>query len=174
MIAGRKKEKQEFDNLGHLYESELANYLIDKELGFDLFQLISNGGSDNKLDQLIIKSVDSYLNNEKISFGGVYSKFKEMKYGKIASEIFRNIYYCPHDKACVEVAKLLISENKIDEAINVGLLVTKKLNSDWRSVYRLFYVLSKAYCIKNNFAESNRYKDLLFKSNPNFPKSLID
>ena len=83
----------------------------------------------------------------------------------------KNLVYKPYDKICLEYGKHLYSKNQINEAILVLEKITKKLNYDWRSVYRSFKLLSKIYSKIGNKSKSLYYLKLLEQSNS---KLIID
>ncbi|MFC2005200.1 class I SAM-dependent methyltransferase [Chloroflexota bacterium] len=89
--------------------------------------------------------------------------------GKYSLEIIRNLKFNPKDKLCLEYGKILYNEQDCDGAISVLKQVTQKLNADWRSVYRSFYLLYKIYEEKSLPDESERYKNLCLIGNPRFP-----
>ena len=89
--------------------------------------------------------------------------------GKYAIEIIQNWRYSPSDKISLEYGKLLKSEGKLDEALNVLKGITSKLNADWRSVYRSFHLISLIYLKLGKKSESNKYKELCLMANYKFP-----
>ena len=92
--------------------------------------------------------------------------------GKFALEIIKNWRYSPYDKIALEYGKLLKHEGNFDEAIKVLKdITTKKINSDWRSVYRAFHLLSLIYLELKNDKEAIKYKELCIKSNNKYPVS---
>jgi len=88
---------------------------------------------------------------------------------KYALEIIKNLRFNPRDKLCLEYGKILYNEQNYEEAISVLKSVTQRLNADWRSVYRSFYLLSQIYKEIGVINESERYKDLCLVANPKFP-----
>ena len=59
-----------------------------------------------------------------------------------------------------------------EEAIDVLKSITnRKINSDWRSVYRSFHLLYLIYVELNEEKESNKYKNLCIQSNHKYPIS---
>ena len=92
--------------------------------------------------------------------------------GKFALEIIKNWRYSPYDKIALEYGKLLKHEGDLDEAIKVLKdVTTNKINSDWRTVYRSFHLLSLIYSELKNDKESIKYKELCMKSNHKYPMS---
>ena len=86
-----------------------------------------------------------------------------------ALEIVKNLRFNPEDKLRLEYGRMLYHEQKYEEAISVLKAVTQKVNADWRSVYRSFYLLSQAYRKIGLTEESERYQALCLTCNPNFP-----
>ena len=98
----------------------------------------------------------------KISFLLLKKTYKN----KIQQEILRNIKYNINDKISFEYGKILFHENRLESSIKVLKRITQKVNADWRSVYRSFFLLSLAYEKLGMKQDSIKYKDLLKISNP--------
>ena len=84
-------------------------------------------------------------------------------------EIVKNLKYNPEDKLCLEYGKILYKERDYQKAISVLKHVTQKVNADWRSVYRSFYLLSQIYKEIGQEQESERYEKLCLSANSRFP-----
>ena len=91
---------------------------------------------------------------------------------KYCLEIIRNWRYNPTDKIRLEYGKLLEFEDQLDEAIKVLKCITTKLNADWRSVYRSFYLMSKIYFQQNNKTEYRKYSNLCYNCNSKYPNEI--
>ena len=89
-------------------------------------------------------------------------------------EIISNLKYNTIDKLALEFGKILFDLKEYDQAINVLKGISSKINSDWRSVYRSYYILFRIYSILNLKEEAERYKDLFIIANPNAASVLID
>jgi 2-polyprenyl-3-methyl-5-hydroxy-6-metoxy-1,4-benzoquinol methylase len=87
------------------------------------------------------------------------------KHFQILSVIFR----MPYEKILLEVGKFFIYKECPDIAIKHLQIIVRKPGCDWWSFYRSCYLLSKALHRLERHDESNRYKDLLYLSNENFP-----
>ena len=172
-IAAKKSEKSLIEGLGQQYEIDLANCTIGHAVFDQLEEILAVGDNEREKDLKIIKVLDKFGFNQEIDLGGVYSSLEGYENANILSEIYKNIWHSPCDKACVEVAKVLVSKAKYEEAISFLHCVTRKPNSDWRSVYRAFYLLYTIYYFQGSLELAHRYQDLLLKSNPNFPLCLL-
>jgi len=84
-------------------------------------------------------------------------------------EIVKNFRFNPVDKISFEWGKILYSKGNYQGAIMVLESITQKVNSDWRSVYRSFYLLSEIYKKIDNPTKHRYYKKLCRISNPSFP-----
>ena len=93
---------------------------------------------------------------------------------KFEREIISNLKYNTIDKLGLEFGKILFDLKEYDQAIIVLKLITSKINSDWRSVYRSYYILFRIYTILNLGKEAKRYKDLFIIANPNAASVLLD
>jgi SAM-dependent methyltransferase len=89
-------------------------------------------------------------------------------------EIISNLKYSPSDKLALEYGKILFDHKEYDRAIIVLKGITCKLNADWRSVYRSYYILFKIYSALDLIEEAERYKNLLVISNQTAASTLLD
>jgi len=89
-------------------------------------------------------------------------------------EIIKNLRFSPEDKICLELGKMLYCKQDYPGAISVLKNVTQKLNADWRSVYRSFYLLSQIYKEIGAIGESERYRNLCLIANPKFPINKVE
>ena len=92
-----------------------------------------------------------------------------------AHEIAYSIHFAPFEKIRIELAKLAILENDFVLSKNYLQQITRKKNSDHRSVYRGFCMLSWLNSISGSRDDntSNRYEYLTLTANPNFPVQLL-
>lgn len=86
-------------------------------------------------------------------------------------EILKNLRYSPADKIALEHGKILHGQGKLEDALRVLKQVSSKLNADWRSSYRSFYLIYKIYKSLGKKTESARYLDLCLMCNPKYPIS---
>ena len=69
---------------------------------------------------------------------------------------------------------MLYNEQDYQGAIAVLKNVTQKLNADWRSVYRSFYLLSQIHKESGLIGESERYRNLCLIANPKSPINKVE
>ena len=91
-----------------------------------------------------------------------------------ALETIKNLRFNPGDKLRLEYGKILYKEQDYQGAISVLKNVTQKLNADWRSVYRSFYLLSQIYKEIGAIDESQRYGNLCLIANSKFPINKVE
>jgi 2-polyprenyl-3-methyl-5-hydroxy-6-metoxy-1,4-benzoquinol methylase len=89
-------------------------------------------------------------------------------------EIIKNLRFSPKDKICLEYGKMLYNKQDYQCAISVLKNLTQKLNADWRSIYRSFYLLSQIYKEIGAIGESDRYRNLCLIANPKFPINQVE
>ena len=85
-------------------------------------------------------------------------------------DIVESLGYSPHDKISLEYGKVLLKTNP-EKAITVLEAVTKRLNADWRAVYRSHFALSLAYDTLGRHEEASRHRKLCLTANPRYPCS---
>lgn len=98
---------------------------------------------------------------------------KKRSRNKFIKEIAQSISFAPEDKVFLEFGKLLYFKGLHQECAKVLLSVTRKVNADWRSVYRGFCILSWAYQAIGKGNLANVYKKNCLTANPTFPLSLL-
>ena len=91
--------------------------------------------------------------------------------GEIELEILKNLRYSPEDKITLELGKILKSEGKLTDALVVLRQISSKLNADWRSAYRSFFLIAKIFTALDKRDEADRYLNLCLTCNPKYPVS---
>ena len=150
------------------YESGLEKTVLDKLIIEKLYERYCINKIINP-SNMHLKNIINYIDSNNVSN---FDPLKCLnKKNKFVEEIIKNLVYKPYDKICLEYGKYLYKENQSNEAILVLEKITKKLNSDWRSVYRSFKLLSEIYSKIGNKSKSLYYLKLLEQSNS---KLIID
>ena len=153
------------------YEKGLERESLPRTLVGPLYRsLVLNDSSVALVGNL--KQIHEYVLSNGEKSGAVKNLLAAPHNGKYAVEIVQNWRYSPCDKISLEYGKLLKSEGKFDEALNVLKGVTSKLNADWRSVYRSFHLISRIYRELGKKTEADKYKELCLKCNYKYPVDL--
>lgn len=84
-------------------------------------------------------------------------------------EIIKTLRYNTRDKVTFEYAKIKVINKLLLDSISLLEQVVQKINSDWRTCYRSFFLYSKVYSLLNDDSTSNRYYKLCKQCNPEFP-----
>ncbi|MCW8899138.1 MAG: class I SAM-dependent methyltransferase [Gammaproteobacteria bacterium] len=164
-----KTLESEEDNWINEYEIGLENEVLPRSLLEPLYKFFCLQDSEVKFSGGL-KTIHDYLTMADNLPSIDKSVLPDSNNGKFALEIVKNWRYSPYDKIALEYGKLLKHEGVLDEAIKVlKSVTTNKINSDWRSVYRAFHLLSLIYQDQKNEKESNKYRELCMKSNYKFP-----
>ncbi|MDE2588105.1 MAG: hypothetical protein KGL95_00340, partial [Patescibacteria group bacterium] len=114
------------------------------------------------------KKIVDYINWNQNGLTSLRKYFKN----EYEVEIIKNLRFNPAEKIAFEYAKILYAEKKYNESIKVLKTITQKINADWRSVYRSFYLLAKIYQKLGKMKEKQRYGKLCKTCHPNF--SLVE
>lgn len=150
------------------YELGLMKTVLDRRYIEPLYKLFH-------LQKISLQSLFFFLNTllyirSPNWLSGLFRYFTKIWFNdKYALEIIKNLRFSPEDKLCLEYGKILYNEQDYKGAISVLKDVTQKVNADWRSVYRSFYLLSQIYKEMGLIDESERYKNLCLIGNPKFP-----
>jgi hypothetical protein len=88
-------------------------------------------------------------------------------------EIYKNLRYAPQDKISLEFAKCLVASGNHEKGEEVLLRITRKINADWRALYRSFCIIAWVALARGDLISATRYSDLCRISNPQLPEALI-
>jgi ubiquinone/menaquinone biosynthesis C-methylase UbiE len=150
------------------YENGLAAEILPRDFLEPIYRAIvlknSNAAIDPRNQEIV-----NLVNSKKLSNKNLEELLPSSAQGKYFLEIVRNLSYSPSDKISLEFGKLLSSEGKYQEALDVLRGITSKLNADWRSTYRSFFETAKIYQILNDSANAEKYYKLCLICNPKFP-----
>lgn len=89
-------------------------------------------------------------------------------------EILKNLRYAPHDKIALEYGKCLVAKGEYEAGEKVLLRVTRRMNADWRAVYRAFCVMAWSARARGEALASKRYEELCRIANPQYPDALLN
>jgi hypothetical protein len=90
-----------------------------------------------------------------------------------AFEIYKNLRYAPQDKIALEYGKCLVASGNYDGGEQVLLRVTRRINEDWRVVYRSFCVIAWSARARGDVISAARYEELCRIANPQYPEMLL-
>lgn len=150
------------------YESGLRETILPRELVQPLYRHFADR---TFLPQMSFKwlIVLSYI-TAPIWLSRIFTKMLPVcATGEFELEILKNFRYSPEDKIALELGKILESEGKLTEALAIFRRISSKLNADWRSAYRSFFLMAKIYRSLGKRAEAVRYLDLCLTCNPKYP-----
>jgi hypothetical protein len=153
------------------YEKNMVETIFPKKEIESLYNIVHNNSYKWNFKTFILythlfsKGILSLVTKSLINF--LYKK-------EFEREIISNLKYNPSDKLALEYGKILFHHKEYDRAIIVLKGVTCKLNADWRSVYRAYYILIKINSILELSEEAERYKNLLIMSNQTAALTLLD
>lgn len=88
-------------------------------------------------------------------------------------EIYKNLRYAPHDKIALEYGKCMVASGSYETGEQVLLRVTRRMNADWRAVYRSFCVIAWSARARGDAIAAARYEELCRIANPQYPKMLL-
>jgi len=173
-LVGSGKEKPVSDESSWVrdYEGGLANTVLKKEYMESLYEVVCLRKTRLRVSLFCLNTL-LYLHSPNWLSGLFRFLTKIWLDDKYALEIVKNLRFNPEDKLRLEYGKILYHEQDYEGAIAVLKAVTQKVNADWRSVYRSFYLLSRVYDKIDLAEESERYKALCLTCNPNFPLEFL-
>lgn len=159
------------------YEGGLLRTLLPlaiiKEL-YELHCLHRQVTDKEKIVNLIYETITC----SETTLGPLRAELKERFSDPYTFEILKNMRYAPYEKISLEYGKTLMSTlmsmGNYSEGEHVLFGITRRLNSDWRAVYRAFCLISWSARVKGDTDMSARYASLCQLANPQFPLELIN
>jgi len=140
------------------YENSLRNAYLGRNVIEKLYQLHAKGKSvEHNFASLLI---DLHMRSKGILSNLCMLLIKRIYKNKEVLEIIRNLKYNPEDKIGYEYGKILYRDGEYAEAILVLQKITQKINADWRSVYRSFFLLNEIYKAADQISVAKKYLDL--------------
>lgn len=169
-LVGQGKNQPDLDEFTWIqdYEIGLMKTVLDKKFIEPLYKLFHLRKIDLHNPIFLLNTLFYIHSPDWLS--GLFKYFIKIWFNdKYTLEIIKNLKFNPEDKLGLEYGKILYKEEDYNGAIFVLKAITQKVNADWRSVYRSFYLLSQIYEEMGLTDESERYKKLCFTCNSKFP-----
>jgi SAM-dependent methyltransferase len=95
----------------------------------------------------------------------IHKNFVERKFG--SRRIIRDIKYSPRDKLVFEDAKrIYLADGNSEQALTLLHQLTRKPNSDWRTVFRSFSSSHRIYKELGEYEKAVKYRNYALSSNP--------
>lgn len=157
-----KKKRNTVNNAILDYESGLMNTYIPSDVINPLYQRYLLKKKIPATKELLVKMIE-YIE------GGSISGVEKSGANGYTLEILKNMKFYTEDKVAFEFSKTRYTEGAFDEAIEVLENIVQKLNSDWRTCYRSFYLLAQINKGLKNTAKFNKYIKLCKNCNPDYP-----
>ena len=152
------------------YEYGLRNTILKRSLMQPLYKFfLQNKFSVDCFGKSIF--VLLYILSPAVFSNALLKIMSFLSYGEYELEILKNLRYAPKDKIALEFGKILESEGKSSEALTVLKQISSKINADWRSVYRSYFLISKIYGSQKEYGKRDRYLSLCLTCNPKYPMS---
>lgn len=169
-LLDQGKNQSDLDEFSWIqdYELGLIKTVLDKKFVEPLYKLFHSKKIDLRNPFFLLNTL-FYIHSPNW-LSGLFKYLTKIWFNdKYALEIIKNLRFNPEDKLSLEYGKILYKEKDYKGAISVLKAITQKLNADWRSVYRSFYLLSQLYKEIGSTDESERYKKLCLICNSKFP-----
>lgn len=158
-------ERQTEDDWICSYEKGLRECILPQDIAYELYSALRTEQQTdaNEVTSYVLK----YIRTNDANFSIEIDNLPENMRDKYTVEILSNMKYSAIDKSTLEYAKVLHSNGNHEEAIEVAMDITsRRLNSDWRSVYRGLDLIAEAFKALGKDEEAESYKRLCLLSNP--------
>ncbi len=153
------------------YEGGILRTLLPTNVAEALYRAYCLGETVDKVPELA-SLVFSMISGSKSEAEQARRLLKARVSDPYIFEIYKNIQYCPHDKAALEYGKTLVASGNYEAGEQVLFRVTQRMNADWRAVYRSFVVIAWAARARGA-SHSLRYEQLCRIANPQYPEELV-
>ena len=154
------------------YEGGLMRILLPESLARELFLRECQNDRSVRLSLLgFVVTGFLFAHGWKLKFWRNVLRWKVRD--RYAREILQNLRHAPRDKIALEYGKCLISESRYPEAEQVLFTITRRLNADWRSVYRAFCLLAWLLRLRGDLTGATRYEEMCLIANPQFPMEIL-
>jgi ubiquinone/menaquinone biosynthesis C-methylase UbiE len=162
-LKGGLKSSITVENTIYNYEKDYMYTLLDEELVKKLYEryvLNKRKVLVEKKFKVIIDYIEGKSNNVPTTINNK----------KVTSdEIIKSLRYNLNDKISFEYAKLLYRNNELENSIILLEKIVQKINSDWRTCYRAFFLLSEINYKLKRTIQSKKYLKLCKSCNPDYP-----
>ncbi len=149
------------------YEASLQQTILSRKIVLPLYRYFVEKKSPYPMPLkawLVLRYITAPIWISKL-----YEKLLRFYAQGIELEILKNLRYSPADKITLEWGKILYTEGHLDEALKTLKQISSKLNSDWRAVYRSFFLMSQILKQQGKNTEAERYLNLCNTCNPKYP-----
>jgi hypothetical protein len=172
-IDARNESSLTAANWIEAYEEGLMHAVLPPHLAQALYEFYVQGRSGRRMDDWRQRIAFRAVTSDRFWRGVYWRLLRGLERDRFVLEIYKNIQHAPGDKAALEYGKCLLVECRHADAEYVLLGITRRLNADWRSVYRAFCLLAWSFKARGDETQSARYVDLCRIANPQFPEKLL-
>lgn len=169
VIASKNKNKNSdpIENTLDLIEkNEFLNYIPLKYIE-PLYNFVVSH-SNKKLIKIPLLIHQSELKYKKISSKIAGKKLKKIIGNKPYYQIICTFKHAPDDKISFEYAKSLYHNGLTERAQEIIENLIEKVNLDWRTVYKSYYLLAKLNLEKKNYTNARKFNKLSLKAHPSY------
>lgn len=170
VVASKNKKNKNVhpikNTLDLIEKNEFLNYIPLKYIE-PLYNFVINH-SNKKLTKIPLLVYQSELKYKKVSSKTAVQKLKKIIGNKPYYQIIRTFKHAPNDKISFEYAKSLYHEGLTDKTQKIIENLIEKVNLDWRTVYKSYYLLAKLNLEKKNYTNARKFNNLSLKAHPNY------
>ncbi len=154
------------NTLDLIEKNEFLNYIPLKYIE-PLYNFVINQ-SNKKLTEIPLLMYQSEL-KYKESLGKLAAqKLKKIIGNEPYYQIISTFKHAPNDKISFEYAKSLYHEGLTDKTQERIENLIEKVNLDWRTVYKSYYLLAKLNLKKKNYRNAQKFNKLSLKAHPSY------
>ena len=154
------------NTLDLIEKNEFLNYIPLKYIE-PLYNFVINH-SNKKLTEIPLLMYQSELKYKESSGKLAAQKLKKIIGNKPYYQIISTFKHAPNDKISFEYAKSLYHEGLTEKTQERIKNLIEKVNLDWRTVYKSYYLLAKLNLEKKNYTNARKFNKLSLKAHPSY------
>lgn len=168
IIASKSKKIKKLDqfknSLDLIEENEFTNYIPLKYIK-PLYEFVVKN-SDKQLKKIPFLIYQSELKYKESRGQKASRKLKNAIGNKSYYEIILTFKHAPNDKIAYEYAKSLYHKGLKEESMMILKKLIEKINLDWRTVYRTYFLLAQLHVDKKEFKNAHKFNQLSIRTYP--------
>lgn len=154
------------------YESGVLCTLLPLDVIQSLYQVYCLGEETGEMPELA-KLASGMISGFALDQDRAHKLLQTIVTDSYAFEIYKNLRYAPQDKIALEYGKCLMASEDYEGGEQVLFRVIRRINADWRAVYRSFCILAWSAQARGDVISADRYQELCRIANPQYPEMLL-
>jgi len=170
VVASKNKQKRDSSQIENtldiIEKKEFVRYIPLKHIE-PLYNVLINN-SKSKLEKIPSLIYQSELKYKELSGKRSAQKLRKIIGKKEFYQSITTFKHAPKDKITFEYAKSLYHKGSKDKSLIILEKLIQKVNLDWRTVYKSYYLLAKLNMERNDYKNAKKFNELSLRANPTY------